>query len=205
MKKTIIFDFDGTIADTFFIAEEIGNKYAKKYSIAISSKEARELGLKTLFLKLKFPLWRIPVILAEFKRTIALKLDKKVTLFDGMREVLHQLSKKHQLGIASTNSEESINRFLAKYRILELFKFISSNSSIFGKHRALKRLCKKYNLPYKDVIYIGDEDRDVRAAKKLGIKVIAVSWGYNSKRLLEKEKPDYIADKPRQILNILGS
>ena len=204
MKKFIIFDFDGTIADTFSVVEEIANEYVKKYSIKLDPKEARVLGLKKVLIKSKFPIWKIPAILPSVKKRIGLRLKNDVNLFKGMKNVLKQLSKKYHLGIVSTNSKESIMIFLTKYKISSLFKFVHSDSSLFGKHIVLKRSFKKYHLTYNDVVYVGDEDRDIQAAKKSHIKIIAVSWGYNSKSLLLKNSPDYIADNPKQLLKILS-
>ncbi len=204
MKKYIIFDFDGTIADTFHILEEIGKEYARKYSINITPKEAKEYGLKKTLLKSKFPIWKIPKILPEVRKKIALGLKTDVRLFPGIKEILIKLSKNYYLGILSTNSKQNIMQFLKKYNLYRFFRFVYSDSSIFGKHFVLKRLCKKYSISYKNIIYIGDEDRDIEAAKKLCIKIIAVSWGYNSKKLLKKYNPDYLVDNPKQILKILN-
>jgi phosphoglycolate phosphatase-like HAD superfamily hydrolase len=44
------------------------------------------------------------------------------------------------------------------------------------------------------VFYIGDETRDIEAAKKAGIKSIAVTWGYNTKAILDNSNPDFLCE-----------
>ena len=53
-----------------------------------------------------------------------------------------------------------------------------------------------------NVLYVGDEVRDIEAAKKAGIRIAAVTWGYNSKKALEAYKPDYLVTKPEELLQI---
>ena len=54
-----------------------------------------------------------------------------------------------------------------------------------------------------DVVYIGDEERDIAACKKCKISIIAVTWGFDSKELLEKNNPHYLADTPKELLEII--
>ena len=88
--------------------------------------------------------------------------------------------------------------------IENLFEFVYSESSLFGKHVVLKRMCSKQNIDPLEVVYVGDEDRDIIAAKKVKIKIIAVTWGFNSKAKLSKEKPDYLVDLPMQIIEVIS-
>jgi len=54
-----------------------------------------------------------------------------------------------------------------------------------------------------DVIYIGDEVRDIEAARAAGIKIASVTWGYNLESILTENKPDYIVTQPRDLLNLM--
>ena len=127
---------------------------------------------------------------------------KDIKLFEGVELILKQLRKRYRLGIVSSNSEENIKKILKENGVDKLFDYIYSASSLFGKHKNLKRLIKKYKLNLEEVIYVGDEDRDILAAKKVGIKVVAVTWGYNSKEKLMKEKPDYLVSSPKELEKI---
>jgi phosphoglycolate phosphatase-like HAD superfamily hydrolase len=61
------------------------------------------------------------------------------------------------------------------------------------------------NLSSEEVIYVGDETRDIEASKKINIKVIAVSWGFNSGEVLAKHNPDFLIHKPSELIEVLRS
>jgi HAD superfamily hydrolase (TIGR01549 family) len=204
MNKTVIFDFDGTIADTFAIVSNIALDFAKQHGITVTAEEGRAIGLQQIIKQSKFPTLKIPRFLIEVKHQLGLKIQDEVKPFEGMSLVLNRLSEKYNLGIISSNSENNIKCFLDKHELSGLFHYIHSDSSLFGKDAVLKRFCRKHNLKYADIVYIGDEDRDILAAKKLKIQTIAVAWGYNDKELLQRGNPDYLLDKPGQILEVLG-
>lgn len=200
MIKYIVFDFDGTLADTF----EIIRKIAKKEFENISDSDielVRERGIKYVLKRKKISYLQLPKMV--LRATSLLKKEKELKLFEGITDLIKNLSKKYRLGIVSSNSEDNIIRTLEKYKIEKFFEFIYSDSSLFGKHLVLKRMCKKYNIHTSDIIYVGDEDRDIIAAKKVMIKNIAVTWGFNSRNRLKKVKPDFIVDLPNEIEGLM--
>ncbi len=201
--KYLIFDFDGTIADTLKVVEEMGHNILKRYGIKVDSQEARRIGLRRTIIKSKFPKWEIPYALSELRRELNQRIAEEVKLFPEMKSVLKELKQRYDLGIVSSNSGENIRLFLSRNGVLDLFSFIHSDSSLFGKHIVLKRLCKANNIQFTNSVYIGDEDRDIQAANKTRIPVIAVTWGYNTRENLKKEKPIYIVDNVKQLLEII--
>ncbi|MEK6545270.1 MAG: HAD hydrolase-like protein, partial [Nitrospinota bacterium] len=74
---------------------------------------------------------------------------------------------------------------------------------IFSKRRAIKRFIRRHYLSENNIYYVGDETRDIRAAKKAGIKCIAVTWGLNSKSALEALEPSIIVNKPSELVKVL--
>ena len=66
-------------------------------------------------------------------------------------------------------------------------------------------MLKAFNLKKSEVIYVGDELRDIIACKKVGIKVIWVGWGYDVEDVVKQEYPDYIVHIPNEILGIVQS
>ena len=201
MIRYIVFDFDGTIADTFSLLRKIGGDIANRHSIQINIEEARELGFQKALLKSRFPLWRLPQAILEVKKRLA-EQAADVRPVRRIKQVLLRLSKKYRLGILSSNSREVIERFLARNK-MGFFHLIYPDSSLFGKHAALSRLRKKYKLGSDELIYVGDEDRDIQAANRAHIRNIAVSWGFNNESALRKAKPTYIVSRPGQLLKLL--
>jgi phosphoglycolate phosphatase len=200
MIKYVVFDFDGTLADTF----EVTKRIVEKRVGAISADDIellRNEGAKKALKKKNIPLWKVPAMALEV--TSSLRKEKDIKIFPKVPELLKVISKSYKLGIVSSNCSENIEDILKKHELAGLFRFIYSQSSIFGKHFVLQKMLVKYNIKPFEAVYVGDEDRDIIAAKKAGIKSIAVTWGYNSQKRLKTVGPDHIVGSPGQIIKKL--
>lgn len=206
----IIFDFDGTIVDTFEVGVNIVNRLADRFgSPEMGPREVktfRNLGYRELLrmMRKKGLSW---IKLIRIGRLIHKELHKeidKVQLFDGVKKVLFELKANgYVLGILSTNTKKNINDFLQINGLGQIFDYVATCRMYLGKTKRLKKLIKQRNLEAKDVICIGDETRDVKVCQKLGIKIMVVTWGYHAKEALEGLKPDWMVDKPEEILKII--
>lgn len=202
MIKYLVFDFDGTIADTFHVFKEIGEEIAERYALKMNVEEARDLGFKKALLKSRFPMWQIPQTIKEIRHRMAESIANEAEPIKGIIPALTILSQKFHLGILSSNSKENIGKFLIRHKIKGLFEFIYSDSSVFGKHIIIAKLCKKYSINADEIIFIGDEDRDIMASNKMKMKSIAVSWGFNNVSALQKAKPTYMISRPKELLTL---
>lgn len=207
MIKHIIFDFDGTIVDSRYLAIELLNKLAEKHRFRkIKEDEIEQLRDLTVSEKcraIRLPLFKLPLIILELKNNYRHSIGT-LKVFDGVRDTILRLKQKgYKLSIISSNGVENIVQFLKNNQI-NLFDNIYSSSSLFGKDMVLAGFLKKHGLNKKEIIYIGDEHRDIVACRKIGVKVIAATWGFDTQELLQKADPDYIAHKPRDIIKILG-
>ena len=201
MPKYIVFDFDGTIADTYEETLAIANEIKKKEGGKIDLEDIRERGLGYLVKESGLSAWEIAKLIRQVQSR--LKEKNNLKLFPSMPELFRKLALQYKLGIVSSNNEEIIRKVLRKYDAENLFEFIFSDSSLFGKHLVLKRMRRKYRLNREEIVYIGDENRDVIAAKKDGVKIIAVAWGFNSEERLRREKPDYLAVSVKELSEII--
>jgi len=204
--KILIFDFDGTIADTFHYIIRIANQLAPQYGYrTISDNDVDFLHDKTakeVISYLKVPLLKIPAILAHAKRVFHDGIND-IQLINGLHDVLHSLHRHNfTMGIVSSNAAENIRQFLANHD-LNIFDFFHSTTKIWSKNHSITKLIKLHKFNPQNVFYIGDETRDISAARKCNIKSIAVTWGYNSRQALENESPDFIVDSPQNLLNLL--
>jgi len=207
MKKSLlIFDFDGTIADTLSIAIHIVNDLAEEFNLPEVSKEQFvELKNKRIkeLLKISGISW---IQLPRFIKRARARFKKHQHLvqpIQGMPEAIKTLHLAgYKMGILTSNTQEGVEAFLLKNE-LNYFEFIESSDSLFGKARYLNTILKKARLNAKDAVMIGDEIRDVEAAQKVGIDSVAVCWGFNSEQLLETQKPNHLFDKPEQLLELL--
>ncbi len=207
MKKIILFDFDGTVADTIptiiSILRKISGEFGYDHLKDTGVERFRDYKISESLKKLHVPVFKLPFILKrannEYKKIIPFaKPIPKV------KDLIIRLKKlKFSLGILSSNKKENIKLFLTHNR-LDVFDYIYAEKTIFGKAKALNRFMKRNNFKSDDIIYIGDEIRDIEAAQKNNIKIIAVTWGFNSKKALLKYQPEYIIDSPEELLQIIS-
>jgi len=105
-----------------------------------------------------------------------------------------------RLGILTSNSGKNVRAFLAYNNLSELIDFIYSGKSLFVKDEVLKRLTDNKKILRENLIYVGDETRDIEASKRAGIPVIAVTWGLNNRDILAAMNPDQMAHTPEDLL-----
>lgn len=206
MITQIIFDLDGTLIDSLDTYIKIGNDMAEKYGYkSLNEEKIKELlmlPMKKRIESLKIPVYKIPKFGIE-ALSIFNSYAAQVKPIEGVKEILEQLHKEgYGLSIVSSNSLRNIDTFL-RANDLNLFDNIQASKGLFGKHITIGKLISKLNVKKEEVIYIGDEQRDVEACKKIGIKVISVLWGFDSLELIEKAKPDFIISNPKEIVEII--
>ncbi len=204
MQYSLIFDFDGTIADSFFMVIEIYNLIHQKYKgLPILENEItkiRDQELSKILLSYNISKLKLPFVIHEIKTLLIEQIDQ-LPLIPGIADLLTGLvNKNYTLGVVSSNSRQNITIFLQKYGLLDYFSFIHTGSNLFGKHRVLNKALSQYKLDKENVIYIGDEVRDIEACHKIGLKCIAVTWGYNSKQILSQYSPFGVCTFPQEIL-----
>ncbi|WP_297483437.1 HAD-IA family hydrolase [uncultured Photobacterium sp.] len=203
----LIFDFDGTIADTFNLYIDVMRKIHHEYDFKYIHDEdielCRAMTSKEIIHYLGISPLQIPIIAHRIRGDFTKRM-KEQKIFTGVASVLESLKQEgHKLFILSSNSEENINIFLGLNNITQ-FDGVFSKSSIFGKSGIIKKIINKNRFIADNVHYIGDETRDIEAAKKINIKSIAVSWGYNNRKALLDKNPDYIIDKPQQLISLFS-
>ena len=199
--KTIIFDFDGTMVDSAQLVWDCLLSYTS--NTQLTWEELRDLSSENVIKALKIPKIKLPGLILKIRRKFRLRLmSQKVP--DGVLEAIRALNQRgFDLHIISSNSEENIRVFLKHHHILQCFKSINSCFTIFGKARSLSNLLKIIGVASEAAIYIGDETRDIEAAKKAGMKSMAVCWGYNSEKALRLYDPTFLAREPIDIVNLL--
>ncbi len=202
----IVYDFDGVIADSLSAIIEIYNRFAQKKGFKLVTADnladLRSKSLRQVFQELGVAWWRMPGLMHRGRKEFAKALpDLKIQ--PGLKDLILKIKDLgREQAIVSTNSTENIRGFLQKNN-LDIFEIIYGGGSLFNKAKNIKRLIKNYNLRPGEIIYVGDEVRDIEAAQKAGVKIISVSWGFNTKEVLNQHNPGRVIDKPEDILNLI--
>lgn len=206
-KKTIIFDFDGTIANTLDAGITIYNRIAHQFQCKPVNDEDREKitskNVQQFLKEYGVSAIKLPFVVMRLQKELHSQIAN-IMPFEGITEEIKKIKEAgYHLGIMTSNSKKNVEAFLTIHELLHCFDFIYSCKNIFGKAHVIKKLLQEQNIDKESALYIGDETRDIEAAKKVGIPILAVSWGYNTKELLAPLNPYHIIDYPGEILSFL--
>lgn len=206
MIKEIVFDFDGTIGLTLDLSVEILNCLVSELGYRqINNKDIkvfRTQGWRKALKGVNFPLWKVPKVGIKVQTELHKQIEE-VKIAEGLKDVLKKMAKKDLvLGILTSNTKENVEKFCKKNG-LDMFKYVYSEKSLFGKEKGIKKLLKERKLKKDEIIYIGDEVRDWEACQKVGVKMIGVSWGFNDKKLLKQSGLKEVIDRPEEIIGFL--
>ncbi|HPQ29889.1 MAG TPA: HAD-IA family hydrolase [Desulfobacteraceae bacterium] len=205
--KYILFDFDGTVADTIDLAINIYNRIAQEYDREPLSPEDKKIiagGRAQDMLKLfNMSPQKLSIIMLRIKKEIHEHMPG-LPPFEGIPESVRDIKNKgYQLAIITSNSRSNVNLFLKNNGMDQEFDFVYSGKSIFGKDKVFKRMFHKKEISPEEAIYIGDETRDIEACKKVGIPIISVTWGMNNPKILSTLNPDQMAHSPQEIIGCI--
>ena len=200
----IIFDMDGTIADSFDYVADFLAASARRGPLSREEKDAlRGMSIASMARTLGIKWWQGPGLIWKGRRRMKHSI-KDLRSFSGMPQLIKKLHNEgHELFLVSTNSVRNIRLFMHRQKIHKFFLQIYGGVGIFGKPMALRQLLREHHIDPEHAVYVGDEIRDVEAAKVIGIRAIAVSWGFASRLGLESANPTAMADSPEELLKIL--
>ncbi|MFN7249780.1 MAG: HAD-IA family hydrolase [Anaerobacillus sp.] len=207
MLKYIIFDFDGTLVDSKDFSIQVINQLAEKYQFQNLSREQieelRKYSIADRCRMMNFPLHKIPFAFIEFL-LLYKEGTQQLRLFPGIKELLAKLEEdNYKLAVISSNTEENIKQSLQNNQVDNISEILAA--SIFGKDKIIKKFLKNHRLKASEVLYVGDELRDILACKQAGVKIAWVDWGFDSIEVTKVEQPDFFAHQPLDIYSITQS
>ncbi len=190
MAKCVIFDFDGTISDSIQVFIQAYNSFAAKEGynqVALEELgDLKKMSIPERCKHLNFPMRNIPFAAPKLYKYIR-ESQASLPLFPGIKQMLDKLNQ-HGIHVAiiSSNAGDIIENCL-KANGIHYVKDILSSKYIFSKDKLIKKLLKQYDYSPKEVIYVGDEQRDIDASIKSGLRVLWASWGYDDESLISGE------------------
>lgn len=192
----VTFDFDGTLADSapWFIGvlNDVAARHGFRRVTDSEIEVLRRLPTREVVKRLGVRFWQLPGIARELRRRSA-ESAGSIPLFEGVPELLAQLAASGvSVTVVSSNGESTVRAVLGDAaRHISVF---ACSSSLFGKARKIGTVRKTLEVPAGRVLHVGDETRDVEAARKAGVQCGVVTYGYAAEAPLRAMMPDFIFD-----------
>ncbi|MGW8288651.1 MAG: HAD family hydrolase [Candidatus Bathyarchaeia archaeon] len=215
MTKAVIFDWDGTLADTRNAVVQSFQKVLKEAECTVSDEFIeRRMGIgtkKTILEAFRECKMRIAVStlekLAKEKIRIHAGLADSINLFDGVTELLEELHGKTKIALATMSNRKVVDTLLPAKKIEGYFD-VAVTADDVGKPKPDPEIflvvAAKLGVKKEDCVVVEDSVFGVRAAKTSGMWCIAVASGVYSREELEKENPDLIIDSLNEKGKILN-
>lgn len=204
--KLVLFDFDGTLADSadWFLKQL--NSLADEFKFSridpADFEKLRGYSSKQIIQHMGMPLWKLPALMTRMRKAAA-QHNGAIRLFPGVDSMLLELEQKGaSVGIVSSNAETNIRQVLGSSNAARVRHF-SCGASLFGKAVKLRGALRRHRIAAKESIYIGDEIRDATAAREAGMAFGAVEWGFTSAAALRKENPELMFSTVEEISKLL--
>jgi phosphoglycolate phosphatase len=203
----ILFDFDGVLADTLSDMLRFAQEVCAEFGIQRVVTPADLDALETMsFVEFGKQLG-VPTPLAdEFASRCLKKFTQKPSpprIFDGMAQVIEQLSTRHEIGIVTGNTTRTVENFLVENGIHKFVGAVFAVDQPGTKSEKILKAQRQLAQERDEVYFVGDAVSDIQAARSTSVKSIAVGWGHQSAEKLISAEPDYLIHSPRELLEIL--
>jgi phosphoglycolate phosphatase len=199
----IIFDFDGTLADTFPLIVDVA------YNLSSTTKrlnnqaleERRQLPLLRAVNSLGIPWWRMPPVILLTRHHLTPRMQE-VPAFDGvpaMMRALHDAG--HRLFVLTSNYRQNVRAFLVHHKLQDYIEDIETvrYANVPIKAWAFRRLAKRHNLTPTNTYVVGNEALDIQAGQRAGMHTVGVLWGGVSRAVLEGAQAGVLIRSPREL------
>jgi phosphoglycolate phosphatase-like HAD superfamily hydrolase len=204
--KYLIFDFDGTLADTeeanFVIYQKLAEKYNLRNITLDELGHLKKMNAKDVIAYVELKKRHLPFLLKKGKNLLTQDI-KNISLCKP--DIFHIIGKLREMGIKTaiitTNSKTNVKLFLEAHNVDVIDLVVSA--AMFGKESKMKKIVKKEKISLSEFLYVGDEIRDITAARNAGMDIASVAWGYNTVESLKNHEPDYLIFEPSQLIEIV--
>jgi phosphoglycolate phosphatase len=206
--RLAIFDFDGTLADSFpwvmSAMDEVADRFKFRRVREGELEELRHCDAREVMRRLGIPRWKLPMI-ARYVRTRMAADVGQIELFPGAGEMLEGLAGAGvKLAVVSANGERTIRTVLGPHAAK--FEAYAGGVSLFGKRGKLLRMSRLTGVPADEIMVIGDEIRDLNAARKARMAFGAVSWGITRPEAMATAGAELVFERMSDISNaVLGA
>lgn len=191
--KLAIFDFDGTLADSFPFFIQVFNQLAQKHGFREIDADAvpglRQKSARQIMQVVELPKWKLPFVAKDFA-SLMKNNAASISLFEHIEStLLHLANNGVALAVVSSNAYDNIREILGA-DMMKIITHFECGMSIFGKSPRIRKVLKEAGVSCHEAIYIGDQISDLDAARKEKVAFGAVSWGYGAIESLRGHSPE---------------
>lgn len=214
MIKGVLFDVDGTILDSFNAIYAALSRVLRKFNVEdFKSGELKAMmdyqsfGEIVLTLAKRYNFLdsdRILELSKDYLTYFEESVKTGMKLYPGIVEVIENIMQEFKVGVISYNPGNIVKIQLEYFDLNRYFPFVRGFEEINGRKReGILEFSKLYGIGTEEIVYIGDQPKDVIEARMAGARSIAVTYGISGYETLSKEHPDFMAAHPEDILEII--
>lgn len=203
----IIFDFDGTLADSYPWFLSIYDGLSHRFQLPRLNKadleKLRNVDINILLKDHKISPIKAMMIGTHLKQLMSEQINR-VPLVEGMQAVIDALADHGvKLAVVSSNAEVNVRQVLGQRNAARFVDF-ECGVAFLGKTAKFVNILRKTGMKAIRVLSIGDEVRDLKSSRQAGIAFGAAAWGYTDLDILRTMFPDELFTHPEQILEAVG-
>ena len=204
--KLVIFDFDGTLADSYSWFLSVYQDLSEQFGLpAVDEDEMqrlRTLDVRQIMKEYRIPFWKLLVIGRHLTRLMSSQIEH-IRLVDGMQHVIDSLASQGvRMAIVTSNKEKNVRRVLGPHNMARI-EFLESGVSMFGKKHKIHKILQLAGIDASEALSIGDELRDLKSSHEAQVDFGAVGWGTTDLATLQKHSPRRIFQHPAEILALM--
>jgi phosphoglycolate phosphatase len=200
-KRAVLFDFDGVILDSFRMAFETCLNTCPD----MTEDDYRSRFEGNIMEGMSHPRGHSPRCNHDFDFYAAYgpRLKEEGKLFPGLAEAIESLAREFMLFIVSSSLTSQISDFLEGAELRTNFTEILGSDAGSCKTDKIQRILRMHGICASDSVFVTDTSGDVLEARRAGVKILAVTWGYHSSGTLCESLPLWILDSPQDVPRIV--
>jgi phosphoglycolate phosphatase len=193
LYRLVVFDMDGTLADTYpwaiTVLGDVADRFGFRKVDDAERESLRSLGTREIMRRLEVAAWKLPAISRHVRARKRIELGR-IPLFPGVGAMLAELADAGiLLAVVSSDDEENVRQMLGPANA-QLIRFFACSAPLFGKASKIRAVLRRSGVPPGEVLCVGDETRDAEAARAVGAAFGAVTWGFAAPEALGALRPD---------------
>lgn len=205
--RLVILDFDGTLSDSghwfLSIVDDLADRFNFRHVTDAEVETLRGRTTREVIAHLGIARWKLPFIARHLRARFARNTDQ-IRLFDGVGTMLQRIAAAGvRIVICSSNAENNVRAILGAENAALVERYVCG-SGLFGKARKFRRIVRWSGIEPAAILAVGDETRDVDAAREVGLSAGVVLWGYAHREALMAMRPDVAFEAPGEIADLLA-